>query len=138
MDTFDTLVQVFFDGHPHTGFHDGFIDRGSFFQEEPAVEDVPACDLGPVQKGAKLVGEHVFLHHDAHLETEIVPDFIVIVIKSVGDFDLKFALADTIIEHDDDAVMFDGLVVNLAVFQDKLTDSIINLGFLLRIQQIEV
>ena len=82
-DTCDAFVQVFFNGHFHAGFHDFFIDGCPFLQEEPAVEHVSACDFGPVKEGAQFVGEHIFLHHNAHLETEIVPDFIVIVVKSV-------------------------------------------------------
>ena len=65
------------------------------------------------------MGEHIFLHHHAHQEAQIVLDLIVIVVQSVGYLNLKFSFADSIIKHDDNTVVFDGLIVNLPVFQDN-------------------
>ena len=59
------------------------------------------------------MGEHIFLHHHAHQEAQIVLDLIVIVVQSVGYLNLKFSFADSIIKHDDNTVVFDGLIVNL-------------------------
>ena len=59
------------------------------------------------------MGEHIFLHHHAHQEAQIVFDLIVIVVQSVGYLNLKFSFADSIIKHDDNTVVFDGLIVNL-------------------------
>ena len=61
-----------------------------------------------------------------------------IVVQPVGYLNFEFPLADTIIKHDDYSVVLDSFVMNLAVFQDNLPDTLIDLCLLFRLQQVEV
>ena len=60
--------------------------------------------------------KHVLFDHTFYVYAQQVPDFVLVVIESVGDFHLELPFLKSIVEHQDAAIMLFSLIVYLAIF----------------------